>query len=829
MNILHTNASVLAEAIEEIKHFLPSQAPLKDFVHHNTLHAFQDLEFFEANRKAHDLLGYKTLSNLSEYKNWYEKGNIQFETILRTVETEKGKENCRFWINAMLNTMDELDTPSQIGQLRPQWKKKYKIDLDQLVHPTLFKIIGAYFDQGISNWKFPVHEEGFLYSLRQLEKKSYRSMFKTKQARALFLDENADLSTVLQHLVGDEKLYKNYLFDQQFMHPGWSGMVAQIERAPQGFIQKRTISFTDFLFFENLLEWDQLQYIFGKEFKPIGVFATSVRKIGAYANVKITDEIKRLWQLAYEWSYYNEVLVGLHENRKQKTEESFGYQAFFCMDDRECSIRRNLESVFPEVQTFGTPGHFNLELSYQPKDSLLYTKSCPAPATPLFLIQEQEVSNKKKTDYNYSKSAHNLLTGWVFTHVHGFISGFKMLVNTYQPTENSASVSSFKHMHPESTLSYIFTGEYKDNLQIGLSIDQAADRIAGVFQTTGSTTDFQPLVYIIGHGSSSANNTHYAGYDCGACCGRPGSVNARVFAKFANMKKVRQLLIEKHNINIPASTWFVGGLHDTARDDVQFYDMENLPENLKDLHLIFEKNMYLALDLTAEERSRRMESINSEHSLPQIHKNIRRRTKSMFEPRPELNHSNNTLTIIGRRALTRHLFLDRRSFLNSYDYQTDPEGTDLAKVLGAASGVVGGINMEYYYSRLDNDNLGAGTKLPHNVIGLFGVANGVDTDLRTGLPSQMIEVHDPLRMMLVVEHYPSVILSMLKNNPGIFNWYKNGWIQMVAMDPESTCFYALKGERFEMLELAPVPIAQIDDFESFICSSLHNLPVSIIA
>jgi uncharacterized protein YbcC (UPF0753/DUF2309 family) len=127
-------------------------------------------------------------------------------------------------------------------------------------------------------------------------------------------------------------------------------------------------------------------------------------------------------------------------------------------------------------------------------------------------------------------------------------------------------------------------------------------------------------------------------------------------------------------------------------------------------------------------------------------KAIHNRSVSLFEPRPELGHGTNTLAIIGRRKITKGLFLDRRAFLNSYDHSTDADGTILSAVMRPIGLVCGGINLEYYFSRVDNIKMGAGTKLPHNVMGLFGVANSSDGDLRPGLPWQMIEVHDPCKV-----------------------------------------------------------------------------------
>jgi uncharacterized protein YbcC (UPF0753/DUF2309 family) len=105
--------------------------------------------------------------------------------------------------------------------------------------------------------------------------------------------------------------------------------------------------------------------------------------------------------------------------------------------------------------------------------------------------------------------------------------------------------------------------------------------------------------------------------------------------------------------------------------------------------------------------------------------------------------------------------------------------------------VCGGINLEYYFSRVDNYKLGAGTKLPHNVVGLFGVANSSDGDLRPGLPWQMIEVHDPLRLLIIVEHFPDIVLKTIQSTPEMYEWFINEWVHLVSVNPETNelCYF----------------------------------------
>jgi len=96
-----------------------------------------------------------------------------------------------------------------------------------------------------------------------------------------------------------------------------------------------------------------------------------------------------------------------------------------------------------------------------------------------------------------------------------------------------------------------------------------------------------------------------------------------------------------------------------------------------------------------------------------------------------------------------------------------------------------GINLEYFFSAVDNERLGAGTKLPHNVTGLFGVMNGACSDLRTGLPSQMIEIHEPVRLQIVIEQRPSLLQAVLERQPNIAAFVKNEWVAVMSLDPET--------------------------------------------
>jgi uncharacterized protein YbcC (UPF0753/DUF2309 family) len=815
--------------LEHISHYLPEQAPLKDFIHHNTLHAFQNHSFHRGLAEASTIFGYKVYLEMDEYREAYQSGKIDKASLDRVLGARIPQDDRAFYKTLLLNAPIETNESKRIGKVRDYWKSAFKMDLDSRVHPILFRIIGSYIDQGIASWNFPVHEAGFLASFRLLEKNSYSSFFQSKRVKAMMLDETLKLTDLLKILVGDERLYEQYLFDQQFAHPGWSGMVSVIEHRAGTLLNPVDLSLKDMVILECLLEIDAIDDVYGEKWEPMARFIDKHPK-GLFDPVMIGMQSKllQLWHEAYEWTYYDQVLRAVKQNNTTSRIESPSFQALFCMDDRECSLRRYVEQEDERCETFGTPGHFNLEFYFQPEDGQFFTKVCPAPATAKVLIKEFGSSARLKKDLHFSKRNYGFLGGTMITAIAGWVSAVRLATNIVNPRLSSLTSSSAKHMDPTSVLAIEGDGtEFEGGLQLGFTLDQMADRLQALLNSIGLVDHFAPLIYAFGHGSTSVNNTHFAGYDCGACSGRPGSVNARVISYIGNHPKVREILRER-GINIPDETRFVGGLHDTSRDEFTFFDTDQLPALLQEQHqqnaLMFER----ALDLNAQERSRRFMSIETIDSVGRIHRKVKRRTVSLFEPRPELNHATNALCVVGRRVFSKGLFLDRRAFMNSFDYQVDPTGKFLEGILNAVAPVAGGINLEYYFSRVDNQQLGAGSKLPHNVVGLIGVANGIDGDLRTGLPYQMIEVHDPVRLMVIVEHFPEVVLDTIQRNTATFGWFSNEWIRLVAAHPETGELHLFKNDHFEVYEPTEAPVPEVDDYLRQIHSTIENVTPGLL-
>jgi len=292
----------------------------------------------------------------------------------------------------------------------------------------------------------------------------------------------------------------------------------------------------------------------------------------------------------------------------------------------------------------------------------------------------------------------------------------------------------------------------------------------------------------------------------------------------ANRPEVRQALWQQ-GIEIPNDVWFIGGYHDSCSDDVELYDVDALPATHRiDLERVRD-SLDKARARNAQERARRFERCPPNASPATALAHVEERSEHLAEPRPEYGHCTNAFCVIGRRSLTRGLFLDRRSFLASYDANQDPDDQSLAQVLAAVVPVCAGISLEYYFSFVDNYRYGCGTKLPHNITGLVGVMDGHASDLRTGLPWQMVEIHEPVRGLFAVETTPERLTKAIAASASLKELVKHRWVRFATIDPASGRVHVCRDAGFEEfngpVERLPVVFSSAEWYQG----KLEHLPM----
>jgi hypothetical protein len=253
----------------------------------------------------------------------------------------------------------------------------------------------------------------------------------------------------------------------------------------------------------------------------------------------------------------------------------------------------------------------------------------------------------------------------------------------------------------------------------------------------------------------------------------------------------------------------VGGYHNTCDDSVTWYDLDRIPYSHRERFERARQAIDEARQRSAQERCRRFEL--ADLSLPPAAalRHVESRAEDLSQVRPEYGHATNALCFVGRRRWSRGLFLDRRAFLTSYDpTQDDAQSSILTRLLQAVIPVCAGISLEYYFSFVDPTGYGCGTKLPHNITSLLGVMDGAASDLRTGLPWQMVEIHEPVRLLFVIETTPRTMLNIIEANEPIARLVQGNWVQLATFEPATATVHLYRSGAFELYqpEVAELPV-----------------------
>lgn len=941
----------LKHVVDHAAHYLPAQGPIGVFIHHNTLHAFQHLPFEEAVVKASDL--FKTEPYMAEaaYQAELRRGRILEQDLDAVLGREPDAvilpgtltrrqlrrallvpgvrpvngRNIAWYLEEgdMLHAFRTdlpgpavralaSDTPAKLWEVcrtrlqpepspavakpkrpRDAIRAARLIDLDQIVHPPLIRLLGAFVDQGFAYWEMPLREQGLLKAARHLMshplaiQRAHLSKVPAELRRQMDAGLSAE-DTVLQMLerLGvPEAEYEDYLIAELLALPGWGGLLRCLEVDPSLAPHQRVpCSLMEFIALRLTYTAAAVEDVLGDaaawrgipaEAKPhdplthqarlydsaqlLGLGSDLLRGLSDEAFSGLCRELdafhelerRRVWHLAYERRHERQILIPLGKHRalpQAEATDRAAAQVVFCIDEREEAIRRALEEIDPAIETFGAAGFFGCAIDYAGIDDPHGVALCPVVVKPAHEVREAPLEDHVQAKRQglrrlWGRVMHqaNVGTGTIVrgafsTAVLGLFSLFPLVFRILSPLRFARFMERMNDLflpEPRTELRFMRDNDASHDATTGLmkgfTIQEMADRVASVLGPAGLHRGHARLVLVLGHGSTSLNNPHESAHDCGACGGRRGGPNGRLFAAMANRPEVRELLRSTKGIEIAADTWFIGGYHDTCSDNVDLYDLEWMPASHRaDLDRV-RASLDQARAFSAHERARRFEAAGLDIDAAAGLRHVQERAEHLGEPRPEYGHCTNSVAIVGRRATTRGLFFDRRAFLVSYDANQDPEDKALAAVLGAVIPVCGGISLEYYFSFVDNEGYGCGTKLPHNVTGLVGVMNGYQGDLRTGLPLQMVEIHEPVRILFVIETTPASVMKVIHANPLLTEFLENRWIRLATMDPESGEIQCYRGEgSWEPLtgteEPLPVAPSSIDYYRG----KREHLPVARI-
>jgi len=513
-------------------------------------------------------------------------------------------------------------------------------------------------------------------------------------------------------------------------------------------------------------------------------------------------EARVILQRAYELGFQRKLIAHLSARPEEATTdpaETCGEgrpwaQAVFCIDVRSEVFRRHLEATDPQIETLGFAGFFGFPVELVPLGHRGGSAQCPVLLSPRHRVLEHIADERTRAAALRRRTdAHAVRRAWQSFKM-GAISCFSFVGPiglSYLPklfTDGSGltrpvphpSTEGLGHFADERTvdLDEGIVGGKRTGIPMAERIELAANALRGMSLTTG----FARLVVLAGHGSTSVNNPHASGLDCGACGGRSGEPNARVATAILNDPAVRRGL-RGRGIDIPDDTVFVAAQHDTTTDDVTIFARGQVPSShLEDLEQL-ERSLQEAGRTCRVERARRLHG-----SRASADDEWARRSRDWAQVRPEWGLAGCAAFIVAPRQATAALDLEGRAFLHSYSWEQDAEFSVLELIMTAPMVVASWINLQYYASTVDPDIFGAGNKTLHNVVGgSVGVLEGHTGDLRIGLPWQSVHdgeqfQHEPVRLNVMIEAPVEAMNAVIEKHETVRQLLDNGWIHLFALE-----------------------------------------------
>lgn len=745
-------SSELLTTVEKASKVIGKTWPLYSFVTSNPLTGYESSHFKDAVASARHYLNAKVFPEAIVFKTALENGEIDTNILNNLLKENGWNESPEFYLDQMnQNGVEELSHERVLDRIMSKW-------------------LAAFLDEGQAEWFMPGKKAGFYKAWRKLAK--YDKSVKINKTEDLPETSEEALAQVLSDYPQEQ--WTEICTQHIAALPGWTG-----------YINYRT---------EVASGW-QLQY-------PIDLVQyLAVRlSIGKSLNINLLDKentedkpsqdsLKYVWLKAWERSWQHVMIsaVATPEIVKESNETPDA-QLVFCIDTRSELIRRHVEAQ-GNYETFGYAGFFGIAMDYIDLKDKITRKSCPPIVGSAYKVTESVMPGKdveiaafkKKTkltkfkDRLLKRMKNVLPSTFGFVEGAGFFYAFSLLGRTLKSDSlyrrKNKKDRSFENI---TTPQINCAGE--ENSINGIPLVEKVAIVKGAFDLTGWKT-FAPIVVFAGHGSHTANNPFGSSLDCGACAASPGRHNARMLAQLANLKEVRDILAKEHNLSIPQETVFIGAEHNTTTDEIVLFDAA-VPESYNDQLEKLKQALKRAQQTAASNR------LGVEDAVTLAEK----KASNWSETRPEWGLAKNAGFIVAPRSLTKNKNLHSRCFLHSYDWKQDVTGAALEGIMQGPMVVTQWINNHYYFSSVDNNTFGGGTKITQNVTGRFGVLQGNGGDLKMGLPLQSISktdtdlYHQPLRLSVLINAPLDRVTDILSRNENLKSLLDNEWIYLMVMD-----------------------------------------------
>jgi len=751
----------IQKSIDEASQVIGNTWPLYSFVASNPLSGYEKMPFEKAVKQAEKYLNANVFPETPLFRQAWKKGEIDEKVLLELLKENQLLESPEYYLQKMTShkTFDTKNSQHNLDRIMSKW-------------------LAAFMDEGMAEWEMPNKNEGFYNAWRKLAVYD-NDMPKTTSSEI----PKTSAETLTQILDGyvDADLTKILTFHLAAL-PGWTG-----------YINHRNAHHS---------QWQQAYPITLQDYLAVRLWVAKKIEAEIYpdyihsSKTSSQSKLQYIWLKAWEKSWQNELVKVLDSQQiisqtAKKEKQVPEAQMVFCIDTRSELIRRHVENK-GQYETFGYAGFFGIAMDYKSLKDGLTRKSCPPILNSAYHVSEtpqrnqtekvqiykrkNEVSNFK--EYFLKRMKNMLPSAFGYVEGSGFFYGMSLIARTITPGylyrfNNNKSTTDYESIcEPQIRNTSTLEEEHFD-----IPLAEKVAIVKGAFDLMG-WEKFAPLVLFIGHGSHSANNPFGSSLDCGACAASPGRHNARMLAKIANIPEVRQALKENHSIEIPASTIFIGGEHNTTTDAILLFDSE-VPDSHKN------KLQKLKLNLLKTQQTATQERLEiTNYSVAFAHK----KANNWGETRPEWGLAKNAGFIVGPRELTKNHNLDGRCFLHSYNWETDETGKALEGIMQGPMVVTQWINNHYYFSTVDNEVFGGGSKITHNITGKFGVVQGNGGDIKMGLPLQSLKqsdeemYHQPLRLSVMIQAPLSRINDILSRNEHLKNLLDNEWIYLMVMD-----------------------------------------------